>query len=538
MREKHTHDRHMREAVQGTVQETMRETKKKTFRILFSRLFIIAVMLLVQVGVIIAIAAYFSQAFFQIYLLFASWSFLTAIALVSSKNNPSFKITWLIAVLAFPSVGWLFYLIAGHKRMPTKLQRRIDLSLVESQYCLPPGNACAEALREKSLRLSRQASYIYNMSGYPLLNNAYAEYYPVGEKMFARMLDELKKAKYYIFMEYFIIAPGKMWDAVFDVLQRKVKEGVEVRLMYDDLGSISTMNKAQNQRIRNAGIKLLVFNPFRLRINVLLNHRDHRKITVVDGQVAFCGGINLADEYINELDRFGHWKDTGVMLRGEAAWPFAFMFLQQWQFGSGKDMDIDRYRAFGGEPVPINDPDGFVLPFGDSPLDDHNVTEMTYLSIISRATKYVYITTPYLVIDNEMEVALCTAAQSGVDVRIITPCRYDKWFVHTLTRSHYENLIRAGVRIYEYTPGFMHGKMFVADDNICMVGTCNMDFRSFYLHFECSVAFFLSSMIDKVKQDMLDCQKKCHLISLEEMVNTPLWVRLLRAVLKLVAPMM
>lgn len=516
----------------------MRKPLKKIVNFLLGRLFLVAVMLLVQVGIMFAVAIYFSQSFIDIYLLFSLWSIITAIGVVSNKDNPSYKITWLVAILCFPSVGWLFYLLFGNKRMPAKLQKRIDVSLVESQYCLPPGNACVEELREKNLRLSRQATYIYNMSGYPLMNNPCAEYFPVGEKMFARMLEELEQAKYYIFMEYFIIQPGKMWDAVFDILQRKVKEGVEVRLMYDDLGSIMTMPKGYDARIRAAGIQLMVFNPFRPRVSVILNHRDHRKITVVDGRVAFCGGINIADEYINAYDRFGHWKDTGVMLKGEAAWPFAFMFLQQWQFGTGDDIDIDRYRAYGGEMQPVRSGDGFVLPFGDSPLDAHNVTEMTYLSIITRATSYVYITTPYLVIDNEMEVALCTAAQSGVDVRIVTPYRYDKWYVHTLTRSHYEQLIRAGVKIYEYTPGFMHGKMFVADDNICMVGTCNMDFRSFYLHFECSVAFFLSSMVDTVKQDILACQRQSHLVALEEMLATPRWVRLLRAVLKLFAPLL
>lgn len=509
---------------------------KKTFNLLFSRLFLVGIMLAVQIFVLFYGAYTFSQVFRYVYQAFGLWSMITAITVVNNKENPSYKITWIITILFFPSIGWLCYLVFGNKRIPEKLRRRVEASLESTQRHMRSNDVSCGALHERGEHLVTLSQYVYNVAGYPVQENTRAEYYPVGELMFQRMLEELRKAKRYILLEYFIIRPGIMWDAVFEIIREKAAAGVEVRLMYDDVGSISTLPKRYERLIREAGIRLCVFNPFRPRVSVVLNYRDHRKITVIDGKVAFCGGINLADEYINEFERFGHWKDTGVLLEGDAAWPFAFMFLQQWQFATDEIIDYDHYRADPEANYFISD--GFAQPFGDTPLDDDNVTEIAYMNIISRAKRYVYISTPYLVIDNEMETALCAAAQSGVDIRIITPHRYDKWYVHLLTRSHYARLIRAGVRIYEYTPGFMHGKMFVADDEVCMVGTCNMDFRSFYLHYECSVVFYHSSIGEQVKQDMLDCQQKSQLITPEEAGKAPFYIKLLQALLKLFAPLM
>lgn len=507
---------------------------KKIINTLFSRLFLVALMLAIQLAILFATLTYFSQTGFYLYLLFNLLSLITAVAVVSKEENPSYKVTWIISILIFPVVGWMFYFILGNKRMPKKLQRKLDRSLEDTRSHMRDNGLSARIGEELDKHLEIQSRYIYNTSGYPVVGNTSAEYFPVGEDIFARMVEELQQAERYIFLEYFIIRPGKMWDAIFDILKEKAAAGVEVRLMYDDLGSITTLPRRYNKIIRDAGIRLHIFNPFRPRVNVILNHRDHRKLTVIDGKVAFCGGINLADEYINELERFGHWKDTGVMVRGEGAWSFAFMFLQQWQFSEGEQVDFQRYRPSAAQ----RETAGLMQPFGDSPLDSFNVTETAYLGTIQRATEYVYITTPYLVIDNEMELALCIAAQSGVDVRIITPYRYDKWYVHTLTRSHYERLTRAGVKVYEYTPGFMHGKMFVSDDQVCMVGTCNMDFRSFYLHFECSVLFYSSPVIGEVKRDFLACQQESHLITPEESAAASFPLRLQRAILKVFAPLM
>ena len=504
---------------------------KKVISFIFSRLFLVAVMILVQLLLITLVVVYFSQSVSYLYI-FNLISFLVVVGIISNTDSPHYKLTWVVFILIMPLTGWLFYLLLGNQRIPKKLRKQIDTW--HGNHGHLPDNLCEEHFAAQP-QLLRQSRYIYNLSGYPLYPNTASEYFPLGELMFERMMEKLCTAERYIFLEYFIISPGYMWDTLFAVLKERVAAGVEVRLMYDDIGSISTMPSHYNRLVVEAGIKLCVFNPFRPRVSMLLNYRDHRKICVIDGEIAFCGGINIADEYINRLERFGHWKDTGVMLQGEAVWSFTFMFLQQWQFSLGEPIDFDAYRphfpqAKSGEEL--------VQVFGDSPLDKYNVTEIAYMNIISRATRYVYITTPYLVIDSEMETALCTAAQSGVDVRIITPSIYDKWYVHLITRSHYSQLIKAGVKVYEYTPGFMHGKVFVSDDDICMVGTCNMDFRSFYLHFECTVAFFQSQVIESVKQDMLSSQQASRLITLEDTKKISLPMRIVRAFIKIFAPLL
>ena len=352
--------------------------------------------------------------------------------------------------------------------------------------------------------------------------------------MFADMLSELKHAQHYIFMEYFIVRPGIMWDTIFDLLKQKIKSGIKVYMMYDDVGSIISMPKRIERQIRESGVNLCVFNPIKFHISTMLNSRDHRKIMVIDGKTAFCGGINLADEYINKVERYGHWKDTGVRVKGDAVRSFVLMFLQQWSFAAHEHLPIDNFVTHC-EPCKT---DGKIHVFDDSPLDSHNITETVYLNAIGHAKQYIYITTPYLIIDYAMMQALCFAAISGVDVRIYTPHSYDKWLVHIVTRSNYARLINSGAKIFEYSPGFMHAKMLVSDDNICIVGTCNMDFRSFYLHFECSVLMYESSTVLKVKEDMLSCEVISHEITIEETQNVGLCTRILRTFLRVLSPLM
>ena len=503
---------------------------KKIFNILFSRLFIVGLMLMLQIAIVFTIVVYFSLSTFVVYLFCNLISIVVVIGLVSRDEQPDFKITWIISILSFPIFGGIFYLLFAYRRIPHKLRRQIESSHQNIHDWIPFNQLSPHHPHDALL-----SDYIHNLTGYPVCENTTVEYFPIGEQMFERMLEEMEKAERFIFMEFFIVKPGIMWDAVFELMSRKVSEGVEVFFMYDDIGSISTMNKKMDRAIMDAGIRLCLFNRFRPHASTMLNHRDHRKILVVDGKTAFCGGINIADEYINHLVRFGHWKDTGIMLKGDAAWPFSLMFLQQWRFASGEEVDMSNYRPNPLSPQPT---DGQVQVFGDSPLDRYNVTETAYIGSIVRAERYIYITTPYLVIDNAMRQALCNAAISGVDVRIITPYHYDKWYVHVLTRSNYAALIRSGVKIYEYTPGFMHGKMFVTDDRVCMVGTCNMDFRSFHLHFECSALMYESSAIFKVKKDMLDSMKLSHLVDFIETQDVSIPVRILRAILKVFAPLM
>ena len=502
---------------------------KKLVNIMFSRLFVVAVMMFFQIALFVTAVYYFSQQYFYFYIACHVLSIVVVLVMISRHENPAFKITWIIAIMMFPVVGGVFYLFLARRSMPAKLKRQMQEAHLAVHRWLRRGE-----IKPSDPHNMLQCEYIQRLTGYPLCENTSSEYFELGEAMFKKMLEELKKAQHYIFMEYFIISPGIMFDAILEVLKEKIANGVKVYLMYDDIGSIGTISRQHNAMMSAAGIKVCVFNSFKPHMSTLLNHRDHRKITVIDGKVAFCGGINIADEYINRHDRFGHWKDTGVMLKGEAVRSFVLMFLQQWQFAMQESMEVEEF-LIDCEPQPS---DGKILVFGDSPLDPYNITETAYINAIHLARQYIYITTPYLVIDYSMIQALCNAALSGVDVRIYTPCRYDKWYVHMITRSNYPQLIHSGVKIFEYTPGFMHGKMLVSDDSTCMVGTCNMDFRSFHLHFECSVLMYDCSVGQAVKADMLDCQEHSHEISLEEAEKVSLWERVLRAFLRLFAPMM
>lgn len=356
--------------------------------------------------------------------------------------------------------------------------------------------------------------------------------------MFPAFLEELKKAERYIFLEYFIIAEGKMWNAVTDILRQKAGEGVDVRVIYDDMGCIMLLPQNYARKLNAMGIRCQVFNRFIPVLSARLNNRDHRKIGIIDGKVAFTGGVNFADEYINEYERFGHWKDNAVMLRGDAAWSMTVMFLTMWDYLDTHGESVQSYAHYRPqEPVKDENASGWVQPYTDTPLDSEAVGETIYLNMIHRAERYIWITTPYLIIDELLENALCTAAKCGIDVRIITPGIGDKFMVYEATKSYYRHLIQSGVKIYEYTPGFIHAKTFLCDDRYATVGTVNLDFRSLYLHFECGVWMYQSDVIADIKEDYQRTLEKCRLVREEDCHNN--FLRgLFRAILALLAPMM
>lgn len=340
-------------------------------------------------------------------------------------------------------------------------------------------------------------------------------YYPIGEKMYESMLEELEKAEHYIFLEYFIISEGIMWNRILDILTRKAKEGVDVRLIYDDMGCLTLLPFGYAKEMQKRGIQCISFNKVVPFLSLVMNNRDHRKIIVIDGYTAFNGGINLSDEYINETQRFGHWKDTGIMLRGEAVWNFTVMFLSMWNALKPTDKEVEKFKPQYYQKEPFQT-DGFVQPFADTPLDGESVAENVYLEIINQAKNYVYIFTPYLILDNEMKRALTLAAKRGVDVRLVTPGVPDKKTVYRLTRANYTPLLKAGVKIYEYTPGFLHAKSYVCDDKFGIVGTINMDYRSLYLHFECGTFFYGSKAVKDLKEDTVSTIEQSKEISMED----------------------
>lgn len=391
------------------------------------------------------------------------------------------------------------------------------------------------ALEEQGMAALNQARYLAGASFCPPHIHTETTYFPLGDDMFVKMKEELEKAEHFIFLEYFIIHPGVMWNEILEILKRKVAEGVDVRVMYDDVGCLYTLPTNYDRTLEAMGIPCQVFNRYRPVVSLRLNNRDHRKILVIDGNVGFTGGINLADEYINAIDRFGHWKDTGVMLRGEAVWNFTVMFLAAWDLHREKQENIELFRPTLRPEDVVSD--GVVQPYDDSPLDDKPVGASVYHNMISKAERYIYLTTPYLIIDDAMTNALCVAAQSGVDVRIITPHIPDKKIVFELTRAHYQILLESGVRIFEYTPGFIHAKNFVVDDRYATVGTVNMDYRSLYLHFECGVWMSGVSAIQSVREDFLATQAVSQEISLDDARRFSKSKRLYHALLRAFAPL-
>ena len=373
-------------------------------------------------------------------------------------------------------------------------------------------------------------------AGFPIFDATNARYFSPGEQFVEPFLTELRKAQKYIFLEYFIVEEGVVWNSVLEILKEKAAQGVEVRLLYDDIGCFLTLPKNYAKQLEEYGIQCMTFNPFRPILSVMQNNRDHRKITSIDGKVAFTGGINLADEYANIIEKHGYWKDSAIMVEGKAAWSLTLMFLEMWQLCAKQKECFEDFYPWRNEACPIT-ADGFVQPYADSPMDDENVGEHVYMQILNHAKDYVYITTPYLIVDDSMVSALCLAAKSGVDVRIITPHIWDKALIHMTTRSYYRELIRGGVKIYEYSRGFIHSKTFVSDDLTATVGTTNLDFRSLYLHFECGVWMSGNNTVLQVKEDFLNTMKDCQRISLAECKGNPI-TRLFQDLLRLVAPLL
>ena len=506
---------------------------KKFLNKIMSRLFVVSFAIFVQFSIVVFCLVFLSVSQQAVYFTFRILSLLVVVWIVSKWDNPSFKLPWVIMILALPVVGGIFYLLWGNKRLPHKMKRRLTEFYDNTLSKIKVDSGCEIGLEAQDRQLSAMSNYLKYTTGFPAWENTASEFFSLGDEKLPRLLEELEKAEKFILLEYFIISPGLMWDSVLAVLQNRLRAGVEVKILFDDIGCIATLPPRYDEYLRSLGFEVTVFNPYEPHLNMSMNYRDHRKICVIDGNVGFCGGANLADEYINALPRFGHWKDTAVVLKGDGVWNLTLMFLTLWEF-SNPDVKIQYGRYV---PTVQCRSDGFVQPFGDSPLDNINVAETLYLQAINRATDYLYLTTPYLVLDNEMITALSTAAQSGVDVRLILPGVPDKWYVHLISRSYYSQLIGDGVRIYEYQPGFMHAKELVSDDKIAIVGTTNLDFRSFYLHFECGVGFYLSSMTQKVKRDVLDTLEVCREITSADTAKFPLWQRLIAGVFRLFAPL-
>lgn len=526
----------MIDSVSNKVQAGKQAGRKGLQKVIFGRTVVLLLLLVVQVAVLFFLARWLQGDVAYVYSLSVIFSFFLAIHIINRDINPSFQIAWLIPVLLVPVMGVVIYIFFQMQIGARMTNNRLRLMIRETAPYLEQDPEVTAALRNENMDVANLAHYIDKVGGYPAYKNTQVTYFPLGEDKFAEMLRQLEGARKFIFMEYFIVEEGIMWNSVLEILKRKAKQGVEVRFMYDGMCSLALLPHDYPKVLIAYGIQCKMFAPIRPILSTIQNNRDHRKILVIDGHTAFTGGINLADEYINQKVRFGHWKDTAVMLKGDAVKNFTMMFLQMWNING---LAPEAYIRYIQPEVKISRPaEGYVIPYGDSPLDNENVGALVYQDIIQHARRYVHIFTPYLVLDNETAVSLKYAAKRGVDVRLVLPHIPDKKYAYLLARTHYPAMIQAGVKIYEYMPGFMHAKVFVADDEICTVGTVNLDFRSLYLHFECGVYVYKNPVVDTVEQDFQNTLQKCKRITGADCRDYPLIKKYIGRVLRLFAPLM
>ena len=432
--------------------------------------------------------------------------------------------------MIFPIVGTILYIIIGSKLCKNKVLKKINRNMVEMQNYLVQDDNIRKEIEDNGLD---KLKYICDFAGFPISKNNYIKYYSLGELEYQDMIIELKNAERFIFLEFFMINFGQMWEEILCILEEKVKSGVDVRIIYDDLGCISKLPRSYPKFLESKGIKCISFNRVGILLGSVMKNRDHRKILVIDGVVAFSGGLNLSDEYININSKLGEWKDTGTCVRGDAVWNYTVMFLEMWNSYRNDDEDFRKFKVnFSGK---YRD-NGYVVAYGENPLDDEVISEDIYLNIINQAKEYVYIFTPYLIIDTDMLNSLVLAAKRGVDIRIILPGIPDRKMVYDLSFSYFDNLISGGVKIYTYTPGFMHAKVFISDDNVATVGSINLDYRSLYLHFECGMYMENVDSIKDIKNDVEESLKKSYQITREE-AKPNLVKRVYQAILRFFAPL-
>lgn len=509
---------------------------KKIMHLLLGRLFLVGLTIVLQFTWICFLFWKFSYQYTYASIIVRAFAILLVLVIVNRWTNPIHKLSWTFLILLSPLFGILLYVFFGRVGLTKRARQHMGQVSHRMRSYLIQQETTAEELKDKDMTVYRQFYYIWSKAGYPMYRNTDTCYYKCGEEAYPVMLKDLRGAKKFIFLEYYIVDEGEMFQEILSILEQKVKEGVLVRFIYDDVGCAATLPWGFARDLESRGISCAVFHPFRPILSVIMNNRDHRKIMVVDGKIGYTGGINLADEYINKSERFGYWKDAAVRMEGECVKNLTIMFLGTWQYVKKEEEDFERYLPY--IPADFCAEAGYVQPYGDSPLERENVGENICLNMINRAKNYVYIFTPYLIIDQEMLTSLENAAKSGIDVRIVTPGIPDKRAVYLLTQAYYRPLLEAGVRIFQYTPGFLHAKCFVSDDVLATVGTVNLDFRSLYLHFECGVWMYETKAVLQVKEDFIETFSVSEEVTLDFCRNRALPVRMIQSILRLTAPLL
>lgn len=511
----------------------MRTKKHVAKRFFLSRFFLLLVLLLLEL-IVLFLPHYIFIKNGVYYGVATIINIIFIVYIINSGKNPHYKLAWITLIAITPGVGSIIYLLFADKKMPKNLRNEFVKNSIQAQGLIKQKQEYVDNL--KDIDVKQQLNYVANNSYYPYYQNSKVTYYDLGEKLYADLIQDIKKARKFIFLEFFIVKDGKLLEELLDVLAKKVQQGVEVDFMYDDAGTVASEPSNFVERLKSLGIYVTVFSPLSpfLVLTARSNIRDHRKICVIDNKIAYTGGINVADEYANVVEVFGHWKDTGVKIEGEAVSSFTVSFIQFFNVYSKRHLIYDDYMLNNSKIKSS----GYVLPFSDSPADKEAISRTVHYNIISKAKKYIYIQTPYLIIDDVIQNALCVASKNGVEVIITVPHIPDKKTVFMVTRSNYYKLLKAGVRIFEYTPGFVHSKLCISDDKIAVEGTINMDFRSYYLNYEFGTLIALDPALEEMKKDYLDTLEKSQEITFLEVKKAPIIVRLARAIMNVFAPLL
>ena len=524
-----------RKSIKDTGLQLLKKGQKGIVHAIFSRFGVIFMLFAVQTILLFSMLIWFQSSLSEFFFGGLLLGILVSVYILNTRSDPSAKLTWIILVMALPVFGTLLYLYTefeiGHRSLRERVAKIVD----STKDKIPQEPGVFESLKKQKKGAAGISEYLQRTGNFSVFDGTDVSYFPLGEDFFEKLLLELEEAKNFIFLEYFIIDEGIMWGKILEILAKKVKEGVDVRVIYDGTNEFTSLPRNYPKLLEGLGIKCKVFAPLSPFVSTHYNYRDHRKIMVIDGNTAFTGGINFADRYINREKVHGHWKDTAVMLKGKAVKGFTLMFLQMWNI-TEKEPKFEPFLSF--EALPPENSEGFVIPYGDCPLDGNKVGEMVYMDILNRAKDYVHIMSPYLILDGEMETAIRFAAERGVEVKIILPGVPDKLSPYSLAKSHYAALMDSGVEIFEYEPGFIHAKSFVADDSEAVVGTINLDYRSLYHHFECAVYCCKTSCIGDIEKDFQETLKKSRRVTKKTIWKGYPLLRPLSFVLKIIAPLL
>ena len=512
----------------------MRQKKKQPSSNSIARMAFVAVALLIQISWILLRILWLNEYSQRVSALTSLLSLGVVLKLNSKNTNAAMKMPWIMLILAFPILGLSLYLMFEILRDPG-VGKRLRSVREEMKREIPDNARRAfDHLQAQDITAANHSRFLWNTAGYPVYENTLVKYYPEAADAFEDMKRQLEKAEKFIFMEYFIVEDKSAFRELEEILVRKAKQGVQVRLMYDDFGSVGKVNMAFARRLNAEGIRCILFNPATPFLNLFMNHRDHRKITVIDGKIGFTGGYNLADEYFDRTRPYGKWKDTGIKMEGEAVRSLTATFLELWAVQTRKKEDWNPYLETGCS-IPAR---GFVQPFADNPLDEERTAENVYLNLIFQADRSLYFMTPYLIITDEVSRALGMAAKRGVDVRIITPGIPDKKTVFAVTRSYYTGLVRQGVRIFEYSPGFCHAKQCICDGKIASIGTSNLDYRSLYHHFENNVLLYGCDAVEAIASDFEATFRQCEEVTEKYRTGRGAMLGFWQYILRLFAPLL